>query len=376
MRIVIDARIYGLEHAGPGRYVKNLVDHLAVLDKKNQYIILLRKKYFDELNLPKNFEKYLAEYNHYSFKEQFMLLPALYKLKPDLIHFPFFNVPILYFGKFIVTIHDLTMHYFKGGEATTRGWVQSKIWRIGYHIAFAKAVYGSKKIIVPSKYVESDLVKYYKIKKRKVEVTYEGVDDAIKVTKKSASVLKKYNINNQYFIYSGSAYPHKNLKTAIEAIALLNKKRKQKVLLVLTSSRTIFTERVLAWAKEMGVEKYIKHVGFVPDDDLANLYTNSLAYVYPTLSEGFGLPGLEAMSAKALVIASDIKVLKEVYGDNAIYFDPRDVKSLTEVMNKVIKMPSFKKEERIENSLVFIKKYSWKKMTKETLAVYINFTTD
>ena len=174
MKILIDARLYGPKDTGIGRYTQKLVDNLTQIDSWNLYFILLRKDDFKNLNLPNNWTKIFADFRHYSFSEQFKLPFLLYKLKPDIVHFPHFNVPLFYFGKYIVTIHDLIMHKFKGGEATTRTFPVREIWRLGYYIVFAKTVYGSTKIIVPSNAVKNELLDYYKIKKEKVEVTYEG----------------------------------------------------------------------------------------------------------------------------------------------------------------------------------------------------------
>ncbi|MDP3918258.1 MAG: glycosyltransferase [Candidatus Woesebacteria bacterium] len=174
MEILIDARLYGPKHTGNGRYTENLINNLIKIDQKNNYFVLLKKEDFDILKFPKNFKKVLADFKHYTFKEQFKLPFIINKVKPDVVHFPHFNVPLFYFGKYIVTIHDLIMHKFRGGEATTRNFPVYQIWRLGYHIAFAKAVYGSIKIIVPSNAVKNELINYYKIKKEKVEVTYEG----------------------------------------------------------------------------------------------------------------------------------------------------------------------------------------------------------
>ncbi len=174
MKIIIDARLYGPKNTGNGRYTQNLIDNLAKIDSRNQYQILLRKENISDLKLPNNFEKILADFKHYSFEEQFKLPFLLYKLKPDLVHFPHFNVPLFYFGKYIVTIHDLIMHKFKSGAATTRNFPIYQIWRLGYYLVFAKAVHGSIKIIVPSNAVKEELINYYKINPNKVEVTYEG----------------------------------------------------------------------------------------------------------------------------------------------------------------------------------------------------------
>lgn len=172
MKILIDARLYGPKHTGNGRYTSELVNNLAKLDHANQYFILLRKENMN-ISFPSNFKKILADFKHYSFIEQFKLPYLLYKLKPNIVHFPHFNVPVLYFGKFVVTIHDMIMHKFKGGTATTKGFLGYLLFRIGYHLSFAKAVYGSEKIIVPSEFVKNEIVKFYKVNKKKILAIYE-----------------------------------------------------------------------------------------------------------------------------------------------------------------------------------------------------------
>src|SRR3989344_7572344 len=110
--------MYGLEHAGIGRYLVNLTEELKNLRTEEQFIILLRKKYFDELKFPKNWKKVLANFRHYTLEEQLELTKLINKEKPDLVHFPHLNIPLLWKGKFVVTIHDLTMHK-QGINATT-----------------------------------------------------------------------------------------------------------------------------------------------------------------------------------------------------------------------------------------------------------------
>ena len=173
MKILIDARLYGPKHTGNGRYTQNLIENLVKIDNRNKYFILLRSEDFRVLSFPRNWTKVLADFNHYSFAEQFKLPLILIKVKPDIVHFPHFNVPIFYFGKYIVTIHDLIMHKFSGGEATIRKFPIYQIWRLGYYIAFAKAVYGSIKIITPSKAVKNEVLSFYKVDPKKIEVTYE-----------------------------------------------------------------------------------------------------------------------------------------------------------------------------------------------------------
>ena len=363
MKILIDGRLYGLENAGLGRYLINLIDQLGNLDAKNDYILLLRKKYYESLKLPSNWKKVLADFRHYSLVEQIKLLDLIKREKPDIVHFPHFNVPLLYRGKFVVTIHDMLMHKEKGINATTLPAPQYHLKRLGYRTVFDNAVKRSIKIIVPSQAVKEELIESYKLSESKVSVTYEAANVNSVATK---PVTEK----NSYFIYAGNAYPHKNLERLVEAIVLLNKNNVHRINLLIASSRGIFTQRLEKIIQDKKAGDFVSLVGFVTDEKLFELYRNSTAFVYPSLSEGFGLPGLEAMASGTIVIASDIPVFKEIYKDKVIYFDPMEVKSIEKAMENVLKMNSDVRTSKIESAKDFVKRYSWAKMAKETLRVY------
>lgn len=370
MRILLDARFYGLENGGLGRYTMNLVGQLAKIDRKNNYIILLRKKYFNRLNLPNKWQKVLTDFRHYTLLEQTKLPAIISSYKPDIVHFPHFNMPLLYKGKFIVTIHDMIMHKSKGKEATTLPAFLYLIKRLGYKYVFTNAVKGASKIIVPSKTVKKELADYYKIEKQKIIVTHEGFDEKIRESNKKEAVLEKYKLDAPYFIYAGNTYPHKNVKRAIEAIVHLNAASKKKILFVIACPRSVFIKRLRKVVKSLKAEKYVKLLGLVSDRELGTLYKNAIAFVYPSLLEGFGLQGLESISVGTLVLASDIPVFKEIYKDSVLYFNPLDFSSIAALMKEAMEMGSKERKERIKRSQDFIKKYSWAKMAKQTLQVY------
>jgi glycosyltransferase involved in cell wall biosynthesis len=370
MKILVDARLYGLEHAGLGRYTLNLIEELKKQGAEEQFVVLLRKKYFNKLKFPNNWKKVLADFRHYSYTEQIMLPILLYQERADIVHFPHFNIPVLYFGKYIVTVHDLLMHKFVGGAVTTLPFPFYQIRRIGYNIAFYKAMKFSRKIIVPTNYVKNDVVKRYSMNPNKVVVTYEGIWGINSSQLANNNVLKKYSIDRHYFIYVGNAYPHKNLESAIDAVTKLNEGSSDKVLLAIAGSRDVFKDRLKKYIEKRNADKYVRLVGYVPDEDLGVLLKRSIAFIYPSLSEGFGLQGLESMAAGTLVISSDIPVFREIYRDNVVYFDPYDVDSIADAMKTVMSMPSKKREQMINTGKKFIKRYSWSKMTKQTLDVY------
>jgi glycosyltransferase involved in cell wall biosynthesis len=363
MKILIDGRLYGLENAGLGRYLVNLVSELSEIDTKNEYTIFLRNKYFEELVLPKNWKKVRVDIRHYSIKEQLVLPKLINKEKPDLVHFPHFNVPVFYKGQYVVTIHDMLMHEFAGLSATTLPAPIYFFKQLAYRFVFRCAVKNARGILVPSQVIKNSIIKRYKITSKKILVVYEGVDRTI-------GFREGGKIIGPYFFYAGNVYPHKNLKRLLEAVKLLNKKVDQKVILVVACTRNVFTQRLLDTIKEVGINQFVRLAGFVPDSQLGWVYKNSLAFVFPSLSEGFGLPGLEAMTSGTLLLASDIPVFKEIYDNQAIYFDPLDPSSIVRAMMKVLFMTRREREFRIKESKKYVRKYDWSNTAKETLKVY------
>jgi len=261
----------------------------------------------------------------------------------------------------------------QGIEASNLPPVKYFLKKIPFMIIAKNSVKCAMKIITPSDAVKEDVVKYYSVNPSKVKTIYEGVSGFLgnKESKISDSeILTKYEIKKPYFLYVGNAYPHKNLEKAIEAMVLFNKERVDKAILAIGGSRDVFKTRMENMVENLGADQYIKLLGYVPDEELQVLYKNSVAFIYPSLSEGFGLQGLEAMQNNTLLMASDIKVFREIYSGNAFYFDPKDAVSISEAMEYVLNLEKNKKEKFIQRGNEFIKKYSWSKMAKETLSIY------
>lgn len=373
MKILIDARLYGLENAGLGRYVINLINSLVNLKTEDNFVVLLRSKYYKELNLPGNWRKIKTDINHYSFKEQIVIPFVLMKEKPDISHFPHFNVPVFFFGRYVVTIHDLLMHNQKGLEATTLNPFAYYIKRLGYRLIFDRAIYGSRHIIVPSNKIKKDITQFYGISD-KIEVTYEGVDSKFTQysnrTRDIPNEIKSFIDKSPYLIYVGNAYPHKNLKMAINSVVKLSKEIDIK--LVIVSTRNVFSERIQKYINIKNASNVIKVINYVDDQTLFSLMSTSLAFIFPSLSEGFGLPGLEAISAKTLLLASNIDVFREIYKDSALYFDPNSVESIKNKIYEAIIMEGKQRSKIIASYPNVLKLYSWDKMAKETYKIYLN----
>src|SRR3990167_8732868 len=250
LRIGIDARFAGPEGTGLGKYTEKLILNLAKIDKKNEYSIFLRRKNWDFFKLPQNFKKIPADIKWYSSEEQLKLSGIFSKEKLDLLHVPHFNVPVLYTGKFVVTIHDLIHHQFYEQSASTKNFLLFKIKRAAYKTIIYSAVRRASKIIVPSHFVKKQVVETFKINPDRMEVTYEAAEEEYfgKISNSKiqiSNLLKKYNIKSPYIIYVGNAYPHKNLERLLDAFKILITHYSTLITnLVIVCPRDVFSERL------------------------------------------------------------------------------------------------------------------------------------
>lgn len=369
MRIGIDCRMYSSRFTGIGRYVYELTENLFEIDNKNQYILFFNEpEYSAFYPSNKNIQKILADAPHYSFREQSHFLSVLNKAKLDLMHFTHFNAPIFYRGPSIVTIHDLTLSFFPGKKMT------SFFQRFAYHVTLKKALTKAKKIIAVSEHTKKDLKQLFKILPEKIQVIYEGVNAGfhqIQDQKPVQEILKKYDIHEPYLLYTGVWRSHKNLPGLIEAFHILKHDYGFDGSLVITGRTDVLYEPELKQkAFSLKLEDDIIFTGLVPDAELVLLYNGALAYVFPSLYEGFGLPPLEAMQCGTPVVAANSSSIPEICGENnAVFFDPRSPKDMAQKIYEVISQKSLRAK-LVANGLERVKQFSFRKMAEETLKLY------
>lgn len=370
MRIGIDGRMW--DESGIGRYIRNLVINLAKIDHKNKYYIFLLTKNLGQ-KLPSNFQEIGVDFTWYGLFEQLKFPWLLAKYRLDLVHFPHFNIPLFYFGKFVVTIHDLIHQHYSMQQSTTLNPVIYKIKKIGYGLIFDTAVKSAKYILTPSQFTRNQLVDEYRVDGRRINVTHEAVDDMIAGSVSSVSeksfqeISNKFEIKKPYLFYIGNAHPHKNLVRLVLVFRQI-KIIHPEIQLVLSGKRNYFWDKLKKLICDEGVQDII-FTGSISDHELVALYKNSLAYVFPSLEEGFGLPLLEAMACQAPVIASRIGSLVEIGGEAAFYFDPKDEIDMKDKILQVIENSRLRKI-LITRGDKRVKQYSWEKLAQHTLEVY------
>ena len=361
--IVIDARG---RLTSTGRYVDRLMQHLQIQDTKNRYTILLEPS-DDWQPAVANFSAIHCPYKRFSFNplDQITFARFLYKLKPDLVHFSMTpQEPVFYLGKRITTTHDLTMLRFVRPGKLSVG--LHAVRMVGYRILFWHAHHVAKHIIVPTNFVAQDLAKYYPFTAHKTTVTLEASEPPLDVT-----AIPPKGISKPFIMHLGSPFPHKNIERLVGAFEIL-KATHPDLQLVLAGKKEHYFEQLQTQIDASPAKGSIHVPGFISDTELKWLYANAKAYVLPALSEGFGLPGLEAMTHNCPVVSSNATCLPEVYGQAAHYFDPRDIQDMAQKVDEVISNETLRKN-LVKKGQSRLKKYSWERMTQQTLEIYQKF---
>lgn len=358
-KIVIDAREL---RTSSGRYVERLLHYLQIADNdlSHRYLVLLKPRDMETWEpSSKRFTKIACPYKEFTFAEQIGLLIQLVRMQPDLVHFSYAQQPILYQGKVVTTMHDLTTLRFENPAKNPLIFgLKQEIYRWVNYIAAHK----SKAVIVPSEYVKDDVARAMRANSRKITVTYEAGD-----TINAKPVAMTDLADKQFIMYVGRPQPHKNLTRLIEAYSLL-KQTMPDLHLVLAGKEDSLFKRHQRAVEQLGVPD-VHFTGFVSDGQLRWLYEQCAAYVFPSLSEGFGLPGLEAMAHGAPVVSSNATCLPEIYGDAARYFDPLDVEAMAAAIKTVLTKPDLRKD-LVRAGHKQVAKYSWTRMAEQTLAIY------
>lgn len=369
MKIGIDCRMYSSKFTGIGRYTFELIRHLAEINHDNEYMLFFNEPEYSEWQRPaENFQKVLVNSPHYSLKEQTKFLYHLIHAKLDLMHFTHFNAPIFYTRPSIVTIHDLTLSFFPGNK------MNNPLHRAAYHVTLRSATHHAKKIIAVSEYTKKDLEKLLHINPEKISVIYEAVNDElqkIEDEKKIKKTLKKFGINKAYILYTGVWRNHKNLVNLIKAFARLRNHYNLDYKLVMTGREDPKYPEVKEAIDECNLAQDTHLTGLVSEEELQMLYSGAHGYCLPSLYEGFGLSPLEAMKCGIPVAVSKLSCLTEICGEeNALFFDPYHVNDMAEKLVTLCTNAAVR-EQLIKNGKKHIENFSWKKMARETLKVYI-----
>lgn len=367
MRIGIDARMMTPKATrGIGRYIEELVRAMLATAPEHRYVLVTNRTIHPFSSHP-SVETIVTDVPWYGLREQLAMPQIFRSMKADIVHVPHWNVPLLYRGPLVVTVHDLLLrHEPTSTRISTRDPFLALMKRWGYRLVVASAIRRAKRVLVPTAFVADDVVALYPASKGKVAVTGEGMG------RRSLTPPSRVPpAGERYLFYVGSAYPHKGLDVLLDAWEELSL-RHADLKLKIAGSIDVFMQRIKDEARRRRLPR-IQFLGYVDDQELALLYRDAVAFVFPSRFEGFGLPPLEALQAGCPVVSSDAAALPEVLGrDGAFFFRSGSQTDILRAIETVLQDPQSARR-RIGAILPELqRRHDWAAVATRTLESYLS----
>jgi len=334
-------------------YLRRLLAALAGIDGENEYFIFTnRETGADLVPLQPNFhwkpQAVRARFRPARILWEQTILPLeAARCRLDVLFNPGFTAPIFAPCACVTVFHDLQHkrhpEYFR--------WFDLPFWKL---LLWASAHRG-RRLIAVSEATRLDLVSLYHLQPAKISVIHHGVEPDFFALDRSQT--------EPLVLCVSTLHPHKNLDRLIRAYA----RGKRDWRLTIVGMRGFFSQAIEALIAELGVADSVRVTGWIPRDELLQLYAQAHAFVYPSTFEGFGMPVLEAMAAGIPVACSDIPPLREVAGDAVLFFDPLSEDAIAASLDRIVT------DEALRAALARAgperaRQFSWERAARETLA--------
>lgn len=355
------------QRLGSGQVAFQLLLNLEKIDQENDYTILLPNPPMDDLPKErKGWEYKLIKPSKLWTRISLPLALARSKQKPDLFFSPTHYLPRFFPVKKICTIFDLSFLRYP------QMYEKKDLFKLVNWTKYSAKV--ADRILTISQNSRKDIIKEYSVKKEIVTVAYPGFDEKIyrKQTDREriAGVLEKYGITQKYIIYIGTIQPRKNLIRLIEAFSKTDDLQLVIVGKIKGEGRQAWMfDEILEAPKRLDMEDRVIFTNFVPTENIPYLLSGGLAFILPSLYEGFGIPVVEAMACGVPVIVSNVSSLPEVVGDAGLLVDPNSVDQIEQAI-RTITTDSKLREKLSKRGLIKAKKFSWKRMAKQVKEVF------
>ena len=286
----------------------------------------------------------LVHFSGYMYRAASTFVPVPYNRffgnEADITHFFNYIVPPGVKGRKVVTVHDMVYKTFR---ETVRGRTKMML-----DMGLKKSMIRADVIVTDSEFSKQEIIKYFPKHEKKIRVVPCGVDlnkfRPCDEPERIPEVKKSLGIEGEYFLYVGTIEPRKNLERLISAYNIFCQRHSGAPKLVLAGGKGWLDGGIYSRVKELGLDKQVIFTKYVPAADMNPLMCGALAFVFPSLYEGFGMPPLEAMASGVPVLASDAASLPEVTGDCAVICDAYSEENIADGMEKLYDSAELRQE--------------------------------
>lgn len=365
VRIGFDARV--LIHSGIGVYAYNLIESLLECAPDDDFVCFVDPKTQSLLPEKAKAEAAVINVGVVSLSlRQHVVFPATSRTQDlDIYHYPHFDMPLFQPYPSVLTIHDLHPMLIPG--------YTSALKRLYFKWIATLNARRARAVIAVSENTREIVSEYLGVPSEKIMVVYNGVAEQYRVIEDSILInraCEKYGLPPGFVLFVGNHKPHKNLERLLEAYSNVDAGLQEKHPLVLAGKGSDAEDTALrAKIAQLGLMDNVRLVGFVSNEDLPLLYNAAIAFVFPSIYEGFGLPVVEAMRCGVPVITSDTSSLKEIGQPAARMVDPYNVDDLSAALMQVLSDPALRGEMRY-SGLKWASTFTWRQAAEQTLSVY------
>jgi glycosyltransferase involved in cell wall biosynthesis len=283
----------------------------------------------------------------------------------DVTHFFNYIVPPKVEGKKIVTVHDMV---YKTFPETVRGRTRYML-----ETGLARSLKRADLVVTDSEFSRQEIIKYFRQAAHKIRVVPCGVDRSrfhpVENAARIAETKQQLGISGEYFLYLGTLEPRKNLRRLVNAYAHFRKGKSEYPKLVLAGGKGWMNEDLMHDLKALQLENDVQLVSYVPDAHVCPLMAGALAFVFPSVYEGFGMPPLEAMACGVPVLTTHAASLPEVVGDSALIVDPYQPMEMADGLERLYRDAALRQQLKAAG-LRRARMYSWENAAAILYNVY------
>lgn len=283
----------------------------------------------------------------------------------NITHFFNYIVPPGVSGRTVVTVHDMV---YKAFPETVRARTKYML-----DMGLKSSMKRADLIVTDSEFSKSEILKYFPKHESKIRVVPCGVDlekfSPCRDNEKITAVKKNLEIEGEYFLYLGTIEPRKNLERLIQAYGIFAGRCSDAPKLVLAGGKGWLYDSIFAKVNELKLEDRVIFTKYVPSEDMNALMCGALAFVFPSIYEGFGMPPLEAMACGVPVLASNAASLPEVTGDCGVIVDPYSAEAIADGMERLYSDSSLR-QQLSEQGIERAKGFTWDKSAEILYNVY------
>lgn len=358
--------MYGPRVTGIGNYVQHLTDAMFARDRDAEFVLFLNPDVYQTF-VPSNRRVTAVATGApwYSWQEQLTLPWKLRRQHCDLVHFPNFNHPLGYRGKFVVTIHDLTPLQFPGPNQ-----VRSKVRRAAYLAVLRSALRRAQAIIAVSQHTADEIKAYYPGCAQRLAVIYPGLSPGFLKNENCGIInpqLERWGIRKGYIFYAGVWRDHKNIPNLLRAFKIVRDKYGFAGQLVVGGDQRNADPQIARELKNFSPREVVAP-GFILAQDLPDFYRAAAVTVIPSFKEGFGLVAIESLACKTPVAASQTTSVPEVLGRCGRYFPPDEPAVMAERIWELLQPDA--RADVLQQAPGLVQRFQWSRAAGETLSLY------